>query len=60
LLVLKVNTDALTDLGQRYGIRSIPTLAVFVAGREAERTAGAQPAANMEALVARATRQPAH
>src|SRR5262245_56272228 len=28
-LVVKVNTDALSDLGQRFGIRSIPTMAVF-------------------------------
>ena len=28
-MVVKVNTDALDDLGARHGIRSIPTLAVF-------------------------------
>ena len=33
-LIVKVNTDALRDLGERYAIRSIPTLAVFVLGRE--------------------------
>ena len=33
-LVVKVNTDELSDLGQRFGIRSIPTLAVFAGGRE--------------------------
>ena len=26
-LVVKVNTDALSDLGERFGIRSIPTMA---------------------------------
>ena len=40
-LVLKVNTDALPDVGERFGIRSIPTMAVFVNGREAGRTSRA-------------------
>src|SRR5262249_8545879 len=40
-VVVKVNTDVLNDLGQRYGIRSIPTLAVFAGGREVGRTTGA-------------------
>ena len=53
-LVVKVNTDALNDLGQRYGIRSIPTLAVFAGGREVARTAGARPAADIEAFVEQA------
>ena len=55
LIVVKVNTDALTELSQRAGIRSIPTLAVFAGGREVARTAGAMPAADIEAFVARAT-----
>src|SRR3954447_4076290 len=37
-LVLKVNTDALNDLGGRHGIRSIPTMAVFSGGKEVART----------------------
>lgn len=52
LLVVKVNTDALADLGQRFGIRSIPTLAVFSGGREVTRSTGARPAADIERLVA--------
>jgi thioredoxin 2 len=52
VLVVKVNTDALTDLAQRFGIRSIPTLAIFADGREAGRTAGARPAADIEAFIA--------
>jgi len=51
-LVVKVNTDALNDLGQRYAVRSIPTLALFVGGREVNRTTGAQPAADIEAFIA--------
>jgi thioredoxin 2 len=50
-LVLKVNTDALPDVGERFGIRSIPTMAVFVNGREAGRTTGARPAADIEGFV---------
>ena len=54
LLVIKVNTDALPDLGERFGIRSIPTMAVFAGGREIGRTSGARPAADIEAFVAQA------
>jgi thioredoxin 2 len=54
LLVVKVNTDVLTDLGQRMAIRSIPTMAVFSGGREVERTTGARPAAEIEAFVKQA------
>lgn len=50
-LVLKVNTDALSELGQRHAIRSIPTLAVFAGGREVNRTTGARPAAEIEAFI---------
>jgi len=53
-LVVKVNTDALADLGARFAIRSIPTMAVFVGGREAARTSGARPAADIEAFVRQA------
>ena len=52
LIVAKVNTEALEDLGQRFAIRSIPTFAVFVNGREAGREVGARPAADIEAFVA--------
>jgi thioredoxin 2 len=51
-LVVKVNTDAEPELGQRFGIRSIPTIAVFRDGREVTRAAGARPAADIERLVA--------
>jgi thioredoxin 2 len=52
--VVKVNTDALPELGDRYSIRSIPTMAVFAAGREVARTSGARPAADIEAFVRQA------
>ncbi len=49
MLVLKVNTDADPMVGARHGIQSIPTMAVFTAGRERARTSGARPAADIEA-----------
>jgi len=51
VLVVKVNTDAEAELGARFRIRSIPTIAVFRDGREVTRAAGARPAADIEALV---------
>jgi thioredoxin 2 len=54
-LIVKVNTDEVTELGERFGIRSIPTLAVFADGREVARTAGARPAEEIERFVAEAT-----
>jgi thioredoxin 2 len=52
-IVAKVNTDALPDLAARFGIQSIPTMAVFSAGKEVARTAGARPAAGIEQFVER-------
>jgi thioredoxin 2 len=51
LLVIKVNTDQVPELGDRYTIRSIPTMAVFDGGKEVGRSTGAQPAAAIEAFV---------
>ena len=53
-LVVKVNTEALPELGDRFGIRSIPTMAVFDDGREVARTSGARPAADIERFVRQA------
>ena len=53
-IVVKVNTDELQDLGQRFNIRSIPTLAVFAGGKEVARESGARPAEEIEAFIARA------
>jgi thioredoxin 2 len=49
--VVKVNTDENQDLAQRLGIQSIPTLEIFAGGHEVARTAGARPAADIEALI---------
>ena len=50
-LVLTVDTDAITELTSRFGIRSIPTIAVFHQGKEVNRAAGARSAAAIEAMV---------
>jgi thioredoxin 2 len=57
LLVVKVNTEALPNVGERYRIMSIPTMAVFHGGREVARTAGARPAADIQAFVRQALLQ---
>ena len=43
----KVDTEAEQILGARYGIRSIPTLALFKGGQEIARQAGAMGAADI-------------
>ncbi len=53
-VVAKVNTEALPGLGARFGIRSIPTMAVFSNGREVARTSGARPAHAIEEWVRQA------
>jgi thioredoxin 2 len=56
-LVVKVNTEALPEIGDQFRIRSIPTMAVFRQGREVTRSAGARPAADILALVRQALLQ---
>jgi thioredoxin 2 len=53
-LVVKVNTDAVTDVAARFRIRSIPTLALVVGGRELERVTGVRPASEIDAFASRA------
>ena len=43
----KVDTEAEPGLGGRFGIRSIPTLALFAGGREVARQAGAMGSADI-------------
>jgi thioredoxin 2 len=50
-LVVKVNAEALSALGQRYAVQSIPLMAVFHRGRELGRSAGARPAAAIETFI---------
>jgi thioredoxin 2 len=53
-LIVKVDTDAVPELGERFGIRSIPTVAVFKNGQVVAREAGARPAAALRALLSHA------
>ncbi len=43
----KLNTEEAQEIGARYNIRSIPTLALFRGGREIARQAGAMDAGNI-------------
>ncbi len=43
----KVNTEKERTLGSQYGIRSIPTLALFIHGQEKARQPGAMDASNI-------------
>jgi thioredoxin 2 len=45
--LVKVNTDEAQGLGAQLNIRSIPTIALFVGGREVARQAGAMGAADI-------------
>ena len=48
----KINTQVETTLGQRFGIRSIPTLVLFAGGREIQRQAGAMDAGSIRRWLA--------
>jgi len=52
VLVLKLDTDRNPTTAMRFGIRGIPTLILFKAGREAGRQTGAVPRQQIEALLA--------
>ena len=56
--LLKVDTEASQDLAARYGIRSIPTIALFQGGREIARPAGAMDANRLVAWVQQTARMP--
>jgi thioredoxin 2 len=49
VIVAKVDTDALPEVAERFGIQSIPTMIVFKNGSEADRLSGAMPASAIEA-----------
>ncbi|MBI5923330.1 MAG: thioredoxin TrxC [Betaproteobacteria bacterium] len=44
---VKINTEEARNLASRFGIRSIPTLAIFHGGKEVVRQAGAMKAGDM-------------
>ena len=49
--VVKINTDEQPDLGERFGVRSIPTLILFEKGREKDRVIGVRPAPALRSWV---------
>lgn len=51
LRLAKLDTEAQPSLAQRFGIRSIPTLAMFRQGREIARQSGALNAAQLRQFV---------
>jgi thioredoxin 2 len=53
-VVVKVNTEALPQLGARHQVQGIPLLAVFHNKREVARSAGARPAPAIEAWIRQA------
>src|SRR5258707_1623586 len=53
-LVAKVNTEQLPGLAQRLRITAIPMMAIFKAGRELARKAGAMPASAIRQFVEQA------
>ena len=57
LIIAKVNTEAHQAIAGSMGIRSIPTFAVFVAGREIERTSGGSSANQLRDFALRAVRK---
>jgi len=50
-VLAKLDTEAHQDIAARFRIRSIPTIAIFKAGEEVAREAGARPAAEIVRLV---------
>ena len=54
--VVKVDVEANQDIGAEFGIRSIPTLALFHGGREIARTQGAMGSMEIVRFVAEAVR----
>jgi thioredoxin 1 len=47
LRIVKLNVDENPDVAMRYGVMSIPTLALFVGGVEKKRLIGAMPKRNI-------------
>ena len=56
--IVKVDTDAEAALAARYGIKSLPTLALFVDGKPVDAVIGAQPEAVLRTLIESRLEQP--
>lgn len=54
LVIVKVNTERLPVVSQRFGIRSIPTMIVFRRGKEMDRALGARSAGAIKEFIAQA------
>jgi thioredoxin 1 len=52
LTIAKLNVDENPDVAMRYGVMSIPTLALFVGGVEKKRLIGAMPKRNILSEIA--------
>ena len=52
--VAEVNVDEDTPLGERFGIRSLPTMLFFRDGRVIDQLVGAAPKSTIEARIRRA------
>ena len=59
LLVVKTNTDVDPAVGAVHRVQSIPTMTLWVDGRETARTLGARPSAAIETFVVEALRRAA-
>lgn len=53
-VVAKLNTDEVPATAQQYQISAIPTMAVFLKGRELARTSGVRPAAGLRDFILQA------
>ena len=53
VLFTKVNTEEEQMLGAKFGIRSIPTLAIFKNGKEVERVSGALDEQNLKMFISK-------
>ncbi len=56
IVVVKVNAEVLPELSQRFEIRSIPTMMVFLHGKELGRTLEAHPAVAIRDFVTQSVR----
>ena len=56
--IAKVDADAETALAARYGVRSLPTLALFRGGRLVDAVIGAQPESVLRELIERHVERP--
>ena len=57
--IVKVDSDAEPELAARYGVRSLPTLALYARGELADALVGAQPEGVVRALLDRHVVRPA-